>query len=115
MSIPKQNGDNSNAESGLMAEVSPQESILHQRRDAINLFIPHTSKLTLPPSPLSSSAQAFYNNVGVKQVDVSSTTGSFGILPDHVPIVAVLKPGILNVYENESTTSKFFGECLLNL
>lgn len=34
-----------------MAEVSPQESILHQRRDAINLLVPHTSKLTLPPSP----------------------------------------------------------------
>lgn len=58
---------------------------------------------------LSLYFKAFYHNVNVRQVDVSSTNGSFGILPSHVPAIAVLKPGLVNVYENESTTAKFFG------
>lgn len=46
----------------------------------------------------------------MKQVDVSATTGSFGILPDHVPAVSVLKPGLLTVYEEDSKTVKYFGK-----
>ena len=34
-----------------------------------------------------------YNAEAVKQVDVPSFSGSFGILPSHVPSLAVLKPG----------------------
>ena len=34
-----------------------------------------------------------YNAVSVKQVDVPSFSGAFGILPAHVPSLAVLKPG----------------------
>ena len=34
-----------------------------------------------------------YNAAAVKQVDVPSFSGSFGILPSHVPSLAVLKPG----------------------
>ena len=45
----------------------------------------------------------------MKQVDVPSTTGSFGILPNHVPSIAVLKPGLVNVYETDGV-QKFFGE-----
>lgn len=54
--------------------------------------------------------QSFYNNVDVKQVDVTSTTGSFGILPSHVPAVSVLKPGLVTVYEDDSKTVRYFGE-----
>lgn len=43
------------------------------------------------------------------QVDVTSTTGTFGILPGHVPVIAVLKPGLLSVYEKEKVT-KYFGK-----
>ena len=50
-----------------------------------------------------------YSDVLVKQVDVPSTTGSFGILPNHVPSIAVLKPGVVNVYESDKIT-KFFGK-----
>ncbi|XP_019856073.1 PREDICTED: ATP synthase subunit delta, mitochondrial-like, partial [Amphimedon queenslandica] len=60
------------------------------------------------PLTFASPRQAFYHNVNVRQVDVSSTNGSFGILPSHVPAIAVLKPGLVNVYENESTTAKYF-------
>jgi F-type H+-transporting ATPase subunit delta len=49
----------------------------------------------------------------VKQVDVPSTTGDFGILPEHVPLLAVLRPGIVKVYEEDGSTNNVFGEFLL--
>lgn len=52
----------------------------------------------------------FYNNAEVKQVDVPSFSGSFGILANHVPSLAVIKPGVVTVIENESTSKKYFGE-----
>ena len=48
----------------------------------------------------------------MKQVDVPSGTGTFGILPNHVPTLAVLRPGVVTVFEDEGT-SKFFGNDLL--
>ena len=59
--------------------------------------------------PLHYVLQSFYNNVEVKQVDVSSTTGTFGILPNHVPAISVLKPGLVVVYEQDDKQNKFFG------
>jgi len=56
----------------------------------------------------ASPHQVLYNNVGVKQVDVPSFSGSFGILPAHVPTLAVLKPGVVTVYEADGNTKKFF-------
>nr|CAG4650644.1 EOG090X0JDB [Sida crystallina] len=53
-------------------------------------------------------SQVIYNNVGVKQIDVPSFSGSFGILPAHVPTLAVLKPGVVTVFENSGDTKKFF-------
>merc|ERR1711934_845057 len=50
----------------------------------------------------------FYNAAAVKQVDVPSFSGSFGILPNHVPALAVLKPGVVTVYEDDGSTKKFF-------
>merc|ERR1719184_561388 len=42
-----------------------------------------------------------YNAAAVKQVDVPSFSGSFGILPAHVASLAVLKPGVVTVYEED--------------
>ena len=42
------------------------------------------------------------------QVDVPSFSGSFGILPAHVASLAVLKPGVVTVYEEDGATKKFF-------
>ena len=42
------------------------------------------------------------------QVDVPSFSGSFGILPAHVASLAVLKPGVVTVYEDDGATKKFF-------
>ena len=42
------------------------------------------------------------------QIDVPSFSGSFGILPAHVASLAVLKPGVVTVYEEDGATKKFF-------
>merc|ERR1712098_82002 len=51
----------------------------------------------------------FYNKASnVKQIDVPSFPGAFGILPNHVPTLAVLKPGVVTAYEDDGATKKFF-------
>merc|ERR1712154_665216 len=49
-----------------------------------------------------------YDGAAVKQVDVPSFSGSFGILPNHVPALAVLSPGVVTVYEDDGEANKFF-------
>ena len=44
----------------------------------------------------------------MRQIDVPSFSGSFGILPNHVPSLAVLKPGVVTVFENDGAVKKFF-------
>merc|ERR1719186_1398329 len=56
----------------------------------------------------ASQSQVFYNAADVKQIDVPSFSGSFGILPNHVPSLAVLKPGVVTVYENDGSSKKIF-------
>merc|ERR1712000_582929 len=56
----------------------------------------------------ASQNQVFYNAADVKQIDVPSFSGSFGILPNHVPSLAVLKPGVVTVYENDGSSKKIF-------
>ncbi|XP_022903973.1 ATP synthase subunit delta, mitochondrial [Onthophagus taurus] len=57
---------------------------------------------------LAAGNQVFYDSANVKQVDVPSFSGAFGILPKHVPTLAVLKPGVVTVFENEGTVKKIF-------
>ena len=40
-----------------------------------------------------------------------SLSGSFGILPNHVPTLAVLKPGVVTVHEADGSHRKYFGWC----
>ena len=57
----------------------------------------------------SSPAELLYNQAkNVKQVDVPSLSGNFGILANHVPLLAVLKPGVLTVHEDDWKSKKFF-------
>merc|ERR1712154_211282 len=35
-------------------------------------------------------------------------SGAFGILPNHVPTLAVLKPGVVTVYEEDGAVKKIF-------
>lgn len=57
---------------------------------------------------LAAANKVFYSGANVRQVDVPSFSGAFGILPKHVPTLAVLKPGVVTVYENDGTTKKVF-------
>lgn len=52
--------------------------------------------------------QVFYDASNVRQVDVPSFSGSFGILPRHVPTLAVLRPGVVTVYEADGKVNKIF-------
>jgi F0F1-type ATP synthase epsilon subunit len=56
--------------------------------------------------------QAYFSNVVVKQVDVPTFSGHVGIMPNHVPLLGILKPGVINVYTEEGI-KKFFGELFL--
>ena len=49
-----------------------------------------------------------YKDADVKQIDVPSLAGSFGIMPNHVPSLAVLAPGVVTVYEENGASNKFF-------
>ncbi|CAG9119513.1 hypothetical protein JYU34_008680 [Plutella xylostella] len=57
---------------------------------------------------LAAGNKVFYNKVAVKQIDVPSFSGAFGILPKHVPTLAVLKPGVVTVYESDGKQAKIF-------
>jgi F-type H+-transporting ATPase subunit delta len=57
----------------------------------------------------ASPTEVFYNQAkNVRQVDVPTLSGSFGILANHVPTLAVLKPGVVAVTESEGAVKKFF-------
>ena len=59
-------------------------------------FEPHSefysNKSALPFDPHS----AFYSGESVKQIDVPTLSGAFGILPSHVPTMAALAPGVVS-------------------
>ncbi|KAJ6655161.1 hypothetical protein lerEdw1_005639, partial [Lerista edwardsae] len=50
----------------------------------------------------------FYNAANVKQVDVPTLSGSFGILAAHVPTLQVLKPGVVTVFAEDGSATKYF-------
>lgn len=54
--------------------------------------------------------QLLVNKATVKQVNLSSTDGDMGILADHVPTIARLKPGVVEVFpeDGSSKTEKYF-------
>lgn len=56
----------------------------------------------------ASPAKSYYKDVKVKQVDVPTYSGSIGILADHVPILSVIKPGVVTVVEDNGSTNRIF-------
>lgn len=67
---------------------------------------------SLTPSPVSYH-QVFFKDASVKQVDVPTLTGAFGILPAHVPTLQVLRPGIVTVFNDDGSSDKYFGKFTL--
>ncbi|XP_055587056.1 ATP synthase subunit delta, mitochondrial [Uranotaenia lowii] len=57
---------------------------------------------------LAAANKVFYDSTAVRQVDVPSFSGAFGILPKHVPTLAVLRPGVVTVYEQDGAVKKVF-------
>ncbi|XP_077670627.1 ATP synthase F(1) complex subunit delta, mitochondrial-like [Eretmochelys imbricata] len=56
----------------------------------------------------ASPTQVFYNGATVKQVDIPTLSGSFGILAAHDPTLQVLKPRVVTVFAEDSTVTKYF-------
>ncbi|KAG2463585.1 ATP synthase subunit delta, mitochondrial [Polypterus senegalus] len=56
----------------------------------------------------ASPTQVFYQNANVKQIDVPTLTGMFGILPAHVPTLQVLRPGVVTVFSEDGAADKYF-------
>ena len=67
------------------------------------------STLSDPLEHFPCCLQVYYHHADVKQVDVPSFSGSFGILPEHVPLLAVLKPGVVSVTEQDGSVKQYFG------
>lgn len=65
------------------------------------ITIPYNVFLTL---------QVFFKDETIKQVNVPTINGVFGILPQHVPTLAVLQPGVVSVVVNDSETKNIFGK-----
>ncbi|CAK9303059.1 unnamed protein product [Gordionus sp. m RMFG-2023] len=57
---------------------------------------------------LASPTKVFYNSKVVKQVDIPSFSGNFGVLANHVPILALLKPGVIKVFEEDGKINDIF-------
>ncbi|CAO3661438.1 unnamed protein product [Umbelopsis vinacea] len=49
-----------------------------------------------------------HQNIEVQQVNLAATSGDMGVLAQHVPTIEQLKPGVIEVLENASTTKKYF-------
>lgn len=79
------------------------------------LIIPQESPVSehrvMPTSTLYTLLQVFFDGANVRQVDVPTLTGAFGILASHVPTLQVLRPGLVVVHAEDGTTTKYFGEC----
>jgi len=56
----------------------------------------------------ASPTQVFFKEASVKQVDVPTLTGAFGILPAHVPTLQVLRPGVVTVLNDDGSAAKYF-------
>ncbi|KAK2835722.1 hypothetical protein Q5P01_016206 [Channa striata] len=56
----------------------------------------------------ASPTQVFFKDASVKQVDVPTLTGVFGILPAHVPTLQVLRPGVVTVISDDGSSVKYF-------
>lgn len=63
-------------------------------------------------APHVTAPQVFFKEASVKQVDVPTLTGAFGILPAHVPTLQVLRPGVVTVFSDDGSSVKYFGETL---
>jgi len=70
----------------------------------------HTGRVNLADLKLifATPTEVFYDDKVVKQVDVQTLSGSFGILAQHVPTIACLKPGVVTVVQTDDVRRRIF-------
>ncbi|KAL3047587.1 hypothetical protein OYC64_021724 [Pagothenia borchgrevinki] len=56
----------------------------------------------------ASPTKVFFKEASVKQVDVPTLNGMFGILPAHVPTLQVLRPGVVTIFNDDGSATKYF-------
>ena len=44
----------------------------------------------------------------VEMVVVPGAEGDFGVLPGHAPLISAVRPGVIEVYENDKVTDRIF-------
>ncbi|XP_022312553.1 ATP synthase F(1) complex subunit delta, mitochondrial-like [Crassostrea virginica] len=85
----------------LVGQCSRVSTLHHQQKrgyaDAVNLTF-----------TMASPNKVFFKDEVIKQVNVPTINGVFGILPQHVPTLAVLQPGVVSVVVNDSETKNIF-------
>ena len=52
--------------------------------------------------------QKVYTSQDVVQVNIAADSGEMGILANHVPSIEQLKPGLIEVIEEQGTSKQFF-------
>merc|ERR1711920_491880 len=60
------------------------------------------------PLTFATPNSMFYSGNAVKQIDLPSMSGAFGILPSHVPTMAALAPGVVSVTGGDGAITKYF-------
>ena len=86
------------------ANIRVFQSVLTSSRTYADAGISSGDNLSLT---FGTPRETFFNNEVVTQVDVPSGSGNFSILAQHVPIIAVLKPGLLTVTK-DGRLEKYF-------
>ncbi|VEL25630.1 unnamed protein product [Protopolystoma xenopodis] len=64
-----------------------------------------SNELTLS---FGSPYKVFYDRKIVKQVDIPGLFAYSGIVKDHVPFITALRPGVIQVIEDDGASNKFF-------
>eukprot|EP01135_Chromosphaera_perkinsii_P009378 Nk52_evm54s1737 gene=Nk52_evmTU54s1737 len=65
---------------------------------------PASSSLKLT---FASANESFFKDQEVEQVNVPSTAGDFGILANHVPSLAIMRPGVVSVHQGGKASDYF--------
>ncbi|UJR13272.1 hypothetical protein I4U23_000292 [Adineta vaga] len=83
--------------------------MITQTEATATVSTPTTGSTTDMTFTFASPAEIFYNqSKNIRQVDVPAISGNMSILADHVPILGVLKPGVVTVFESDGNTKRFF-------
>jgi F-type H+-transporting ATPase subunit delta len=82
------------------------------RRTAVRSMSSETSAASSNKVKLNFSVphESIYNGVGVHSVIIPGSAGEYGVTANHVPYVAQLKPGVLQILheENSGEPEKYF-------